>query len=125
MTNTHNNNILVVEDSQVMSRILDKYLGQIFNCSILNAATVQCAKRHLVNREMDIIICDIMLSGDESGFDLLKYVRRDHRFCNIKFYVITVHENEAIKQQAYDLKCDGILFKPFNLAQFREMLSHE
>jgi len=125
MTNTQSPNILIVEDSPVMSLILQKHLQSILKCNILAASTISDAKTHLFEIDIHIIISDIMLPGGENGIDFLKYIRKDQRFHKIKFYVITAHNDLSIRTEAYKLNCDGFLYKPFTRDQLREMLNYE
>ncbi len=56
----------------------------------------------------DIVILDISL-GDMSGFDVARHLRRDG--CTAKIIFLTVHEDVAFVNAAFDIGACGYVFK--------------
>jgi len=127
MTNILKHNIIVVEDSPTMQHLIKAHLGfyeGIKELDLKMYTHVQPAKDYLENTidEVHLIICDIMLPGEYSGLDFLRYVRKDQRFYSIPFIVITVNTDKTIKHKCHELNCSGFLYKPFTIPQIHDLL---
>jgi CheY-like chemotaxis protein len=73
-------NILILEDNKDLLEIISQLLKSHFqtNLSIHCALDIQTAKKIIQDYEIDIALCDHQLSENETGGDLLKFIK-DHK----------------------------------------------
>lgn len=76
--------ILIVDDEEEVHTITEVILKEFSyenkSVSILNSTSVEHAKSLLKsNRDIAIVLLDIYLEGDESGLELIKYIREELR----------------------------------------------
>jgi putative two-component system response regulator len=105
--------ILVVDDEEqvrnTLLRILTKY-G--YGCRA--AATVADARRAVQESEYELVLCDVML-GDESGIELLNYVRSAHP--DVPIVMVSGIGDPTFAAGAIDLGAYGYVTKPFEANQ--------
>ncbi len=66
--------ILVVEDEELIRMFLTEFL-QDSGYHVFEAETVAQAKRILLDQNVDLVFSDVNMPGQETGFDLEKWVR--------------------------------------------------
>jgi len=123
-----NPNVVIIEDSPTIQRLLIAYLDNYDSYVEINNNIFshgEAAKQFIKNSTMDIdlIIADIMLPGSVSGIDLLKFIRKDQRFFKIPFIIITANTDKLVKRKCEDLNCNGFLYKPFSIHQLHRLLT--
>jgi CheY-like chemotaxis protein len=69
--------ILVVEDEELIRMFLTEFL-QDCGYIVLEADNVAQAKRVLTDKHVDLVFSDVNMPGNETGFDLEKWVRRHY-----------------------------------------------
>ncbi len=109
------NHILVVEDEQALSSMLDNFLGNI-GYRVSCAHDVETAKSLLGDktRSVELIILDWMLPGT-SGAALISFVRSWLPLTDVPVIILTARADEGNKLRAFDLGCDDYITKPFSL----------
>jgi len=125
MTTTNSYNIVVVEDSSTMQRLIEIHLrdyNEHMNIEIFSTVKPAMAYIETNGDSVDLIISDVMLPGNVSGIDFLRSIRVDQRFFTIPFIIITANTDTTIKQQSLKLNCNGFLYKPFTLKQLHILL---
>jgi two-component system, cell cycle response regulator DivK len=91
-------NVLVVEDDYINSLILMKILEDRFNCSLsVNAKEVL----EKIEKDMfDVILMDINLGADSmDGEALMKIIKGDKRFKDIKIFAVTSYAMHGDKER--------------------------
>lgn len=69
--------ILVVEDEELIRMFLTEFMHDC-GYNVLEAGDVAQAKRLLADWPVDLVFSDINMPGNETGFDLEKWIRRHH-----------------------------------------------
>tara|TARA_R110001606_G_scaffold54859_4_gene134259 strand:- start:27 stop:716 length:690 start_codon:yes stop_codon:yes gene_type:complete len=64
----------------------------------------------LKNKEVDLVLIDIILASDKTGIDLGKHIRENY---NIPFIFVTSNSDRATVENAKTVKPNGYLVKPF------------
>jgi two-component system OmpR family response regulator len=108
--------ILVVEDDQIMRRMVVDYLED-HNIRGLAASGRQEVVRDFAQSEPDLVLLDLRL-GQEDGFDLLREIRSRS---DVPIIIITGDRRDEIDRVVgLELGADDYLTKPFSL---RELLA--
>lgn len=101
--------ILLVDDNPSVLTSLQRALSQIIEVkSFYSCSTISEATNILNNNSIDLVLLDVELEGDESGFDLFKYFPNP----NFEFIFVTGFEKYAI--QALRLSAADYILKPVN-----------
>jgi DNA-binding LytR/AlgR family response regulator len=104
--------ILVVEDEIILAEDIALRLRNMNYDVVGIAASAQQAKNILSSSlEVDIIIMDIMIKGDEDGIELAAIVCRKYK---LPFIFLTSHSDNAILERARQVNPYAYLLKPFN-----------
>lgn len=108
--------ILLAEDNRTISSFLVKGLEESGHTVTL-AETGEDARDRISNKEWDIILLDLMLTGID-GFELLQYTRYKKNLTPI--LVISALNEPEDKVRALGLGADDYIVKPFH---FSEMMA--
>jgi two-component system cell cycle response regulator len=107
--------ILIVEDDQAAAKYCSRALRmEPYACTIAESAAR--ARALLQEGSYDLLLCDIMLPG-EDGIHLLSWIRQT---CpQIAVIMMTGLDSKEVSQQALDLGVHGYLIKPVSANQLR------
>jgi len=105
-----NLNVLFVDDSEFVRKIIKNTLSNYFNKAIV-ASSVKKALEILKNDSIDIIISDIVMP-EIDGFEFAKIVKKNYP--EIVFIFLSAFFDTETLLKAIDLHIDGFLIKPFN-----------
>jgi len=125
MSNTIKHNIMVIEDSPTMQQLLKIHLKHYgLDLNVFVFSHIRPATEFIENttNHIDLIICDVMLPGEFTGVDFLRFIRKDQRFHEIPFVIITANTDTTIQTKSIDLNCNGFLYKPFTMPQIHDVL---
>jgi DNA-binding LytR/AlgR family response regulator len=75
-----------------------------------NVIVYEQAEEVLKNKEVDLVLIDIILASDKTGIDLGKHIRENY---NIPFIFVTSNSDRATVENAKTVKPNGYLVKPF------------
>ena len=75
-----------------------------------NVIVYEPAVEVLKNKEVDLVLIDIILASDKTGIDLGKHIRENY---NIPFIFVTSNSDRATVENAKTVKPNGYLVKPF------------
>ena len=116
------NHILVVEDEQALSSMIEKFLCQA-GYYITCANTIRQAEQLIENysNNLDLILLDWALP-DADGATLIRYVRLSLCLTDIPIVVLTARADEMNKLRAFDMGCDDYVSKPFSLNELERRL---
>jgi len=95
--------VIIADDMQSM-------LEEIGYEIVDNVIVYEQAVDVLKNKEVDLVLIDIILASDKTGIDLGKHIRENY---NIPFIFVTSNSDRATVENAKTVKPNGYLVKPF------------
>ncbi|MDO8566928.1 MAG: response regulator [bacterium] len=108
MSNEHLK-VLMVEDDSFLQTITGKVIGGIFD--LRYAADGPTALKEAESFSPDVILLDIVLPGDLSGFGILEHLRADNKNAKTVIIMFTNLGQEDDKKRALALGADDYLVK--------------
>jgi len=111
--------ILVVDDEKLVRwSIREALRGQY---RIWAADSAEKALRMLRRiKHLDGVLVDIRLPG-ASGYELIQQLRLCYP--DLKVFVMTAYDQDSAPRQAFSVRADGYLAKPFSLETLKDMLT--
>ncbi len=103
--------ILLVEDDPDLLELLPGLFPAHWNC--LCCSTAEQGFRLALEKLPDLVLTDLMLPG-ESGFDLTRRLKEDHRSSHIPVMILTALGNEERRLTGLGLSADSFMDKPFS-----------
>jgi CheY-like chemotaxis protein len=113
--------VLVVDDSRDSREILKLLLTKLGH----ETREAEDAESGMaVSREFrpEIVLCDIMLSGEMSGYAFAKAARQETVLRDLCIVAVSGWEGSEHEQQAYEAGFDRVLRKPVELADLATIL---
>lgn len=106
--------VLIVDDDVATVEVIQSSVdwGKLYIDEVLTAYNVSAARKILQENKIDIIISDIEMP-QETGLDLLKWVRKEKMDCEL--LLLTCHENFTYATTAIDYEVAAYLIKPFDI----------
>lgn len=118
LTILQNFNILYIEDDVDLLKHTKDVLVDFVN-EIYAVKTSLEAMNILLNKKVDVIICDILLK-DENGIDFLKHIKNKN--INIPTILTTAHADTQYLLDAIKLKVENYIIKPVNIKELLDSL---
>jgi two-component system chemotaxis response regulator CheY len=117
-------NILIVDDSAAIRKILQRVLGQakVPISQVFEAADGVEALQMLKSHPIGLVLSDINMPNMD-GLQLLSNVRAVDDWKNIPFVMITTEGSHAKVLEAVQLGASGYVRKPFTPDQIKEKLA--
>ncbi|NQV13841.1 response regulator [bacterium] len=113
--------VLVVEDDPGSLKLMYLYLKNDF--IILSANSVESAKQQISDNEVDIILLDLSLEGDEHGLDFVRFLRKEKAWMKLPVIAVSAHVFESDRLNAFNAGCDDFLNKPVYRAAVIEKIN--
>jgi two-component system, CitB family, response regulator MalR len=114
--------VLIVEDDPMVARLNQNYLEDIKGFHLMGISnSVVDAKENLEKYEVDLILLDVYMPGNQTGMDLLEHIRKEHRETDV-ILITAASEVENI-QIALRMGVVDYLIKPFEYERFKKALS--
>lgn len=113
--------ILIVEDDQISQQIINILLKNKYKIHI--AAEAQKAKEILASHQIDLILMDISIRGDQHGLSLTTELKTDKRYSHIPIIVVTAHAFADDKRRSFNAGADDYLSKPYTLSELLKTIS--
>ena len=102
-------NILIVDDHPLFRRGLADFIGKLPQLNLVaEASSGNEALTYLQTKQIDFALLDLDLP-DYDGFELLAIIQ--HKKIRIKTVVLTMYDDVAYAQQAFELGANGYLVK--------------
>lgn len=113
--------VLLVDDSSVMRKIVDRSLRQsgLEISAVLEAANGAEALAVLAENRVDLILCDINMPGMD-GIELVKRLPGVENARGVPVVMITTEGSESNVVQALSAGARGYIRKPFTADQVKE-----
>lgn len=112
--------VLIVEDNDQLRSFIADNLSDAFNT--LSASNGVEAFAILENRNVDIIISDIMMP-DMDGIELCRAVRGNPTFSHIPVILLSAKTDIETKVEGLNIGADAYIEKPFSIEQLRAQAS--
>jgi CheY-like chemotaxis protein len=111
--------ILVVDDDKLIRWSIRESLRGSYR--VWTAESAEKAMRMLARiKHLDAVLVDIRLPG-ASGYEFIPQVRSARP--ELKVFVMTAYDHESAPRQAFSVRADGYLSKPFLLETLQDMLA--
>ncbi len=104
--------ILVVEDDSNLAKLL-KYNLEKAGYKCLLAETGEDALQLLADRDVDLLLLDIMLPGID-GFEVCRRIRQHQLYRELPIVMLTAKGEEIDKVLGFELGIDDYVVKPFS-----------
>ena len=115
------NNILVVDDSPTMRRMVITSLGSLRKVKSSQAGSGLEAIERLAMEPVDLMVLDLNMP-DMHGMEVIDFVRRHQSYRNIPIVVLTTKGEEASRSQALEAGATRYLTKPFDPRQLADVV---
>lgn len=114
--------ILYVEDNP-RNMVLIKRIMTADGYEFLEATDGQMGWDTAVREQPDLILMDLHLLGELSGFELTYRLRQNPDFQQTPIIALTAYNSADVENQAREAGCDDFLTKPANIRQIRDVVS--
>lgn len=114
---TVNKRVLVVEDSQVIQRLVEVCLRPA-GFEVVLASDGPSGLQAALDDPPDLVILDVGLPGMD-GWEVLSHIRADDRTRHVTVLVLTAHAQEETREKADRDGADAFLTKPFRPNELR------
>jgi len=116
--------ILIVDDSAAIRKILQRVLGQaeIPVGSVYEAGDGAAALEILKSQKVGLVLSDINMPNMD-GLELLSRIKAHEAWRRLPVIMITTEGSAAKVQEAVELGATGYVRKPFTAEQIKEKLA--
>lgn len=104
--------VLIVEDQQEISRVVEKYLENEGYATLVAKDGLEALGLFYSN-EIHLALLDIMMPGID-GFDVLREIRKTSE---IPVIMLTARAEEVDKLKGFDIGADDYVVKPFSVKE--------
>ena len=115
------NNILVVDDSPTMRRMVITSLGSLRKVKSTQAGSGLEAIERLAIEPVDLMVLDLNMP-DMHGMEVIDFVRKHQAYRNIPIVVLTTKGEESSRTQALAAGANRYLTKPFDPRQLADVV---
>ena len=112
---------LIVDDSSVMRKIIERSLRQagLESLVVIEAGNGNEGLELLKTKEVDIIISDINMPSMD-GLEFVRQIRAQKLAAGVPIVMITTESSEAHVKQAIEAGAKGYIRKPFTSDQVKQ-----
>ncbi|MBE0645239.1 MAG: PAS domain S-box protein [Bacteroidetes bacterium] len=107
-------NLLVVEDDSDTRQFMKITLRKHYN--VYTAESVGEAHDIIMSRDVNIVIADVSLGGEESGLDFVSDIRKIPRYGKIPVIAVTAHAFSTDRERCLAAGCNRYFSKPVDHA---------
>ncbi|MBN1446635.1 MAG: PAS domain S-box protein [Bacteroidetes bacterium] len=107
--------LLVIEDDADTRQFMKITLRKHYN--VYTAENVAEAHEIVSNKQVQIIIADVSLGGEESGLDFVSDIRKIPRYSKIPVIAVTAHAFASDRDRCLAAGCNRYFSKPVDHAQ--------
>ncbi|MBR9974595.1 MAG: PAS domain S-box protein [Bacteroidetes bacterium] len=107
-------NLLVIEDDSDTRKFMKITLRKNYN--VYTAESVAEAHDVIMNRDIQIVIADVSLGGEESGLDFVSDIRKIPRYGKIPVIAVTAHAFGSDRDRCLAAGCNRYFSKPVDHA---------
>ena len=114
--------VLIAAEYSLMLQVVESMLMAIGFRKIAHARNAEQALTRLQGASYGLVIAEWDMKP-KSGLDLLTAMRLDDRLLNIPFIMLSTASLDERAAAAKEAGADGLLAKPFDMAQLRDMIA--
>lgn len=114
-------NILVVDDSPTMRRMVITSLGALGKVKSTQAGSGLEAIERLAIEPVDLMVLDLNMP-DMHGMEVIDFVRKHHAYQDIPIVVLTTKGEESSRREALAAGANRYLTKPFDPRQLADVV---
>lgn len=105
--------VLVVDDNQNFAQVMRTILEGVGVREIGTAANLDAARTRLLGSVIDVVLSDWHV-GQESGLDLVRWIRAQSQLAHLPILVLSGHERLANRDMALAAGADEFMEKPIS-----------
>ncbi|MEE9449099.1 MAG: response regulator [Ignavibacteriaceae bacterium] len=113
--------ILITEDDLENQKFLKLILRRNFEVDVCDSATTFFQK--LSESHYDGILMDVSLSGERSGVEIVRELKKHPTYKNIPVVCLSAHVFSQVQREAIDAGVDAYLTKPVHNHELIDTLS--
>ncbi len=113
--------VLLIEDDPMAARIVEMVLGP----ERYQIVTVPNGRRGLEMAQAnppDLILLDLMLPGQEDGFEVLRRLRAESKTTDVPVIVVSSKAQPADRETAANIGANAYLTKPYKRAELLSLI---
>ncbi len=107
-------NLLVIEDDSDTRQFMKITLRKHYN--VFTAESVGEAHDVIMHRDIQIVIADVSLGGEESGLDFVSDIRKIPRYGKVPVIAVTAHAFSSDRERCLAAGCNRYFSKPVDHA---------
>ncbi len=104
--------ILLVEDDEQSARYVEVLIQQAWDLVV--AAWADDAWDIYKSQDIDLILMDISLPGNENGLELTRRIRDNETESHVPIIALTAHAFQQDRENSLAAGCDAYISKPFD-----------
>ncbi|PCJ53784.1 MAG: hypothetical protein COA79_22495 [Planctomycetota bacterium] len=118
------NDLLLIDDSNALRRVLAKYISNKFQCNVLEATDGKEGLEKVFNSENDIqlILCDLMMPIMD-GFTFIRQIKLEEKYNLIPIICLTAKSDKKTVTTCIKLGAIDFIVKPYDLASVAEKIN--
>jgi DNA-binding response OmpR family regulator len=113
--------VLIVED-QLEIRELLEVTFELGPYRVLSAEDGNEGIRLAVNEKPNIILLDLVLSGDVTGLEVCRYLKQELATRDTPIFILTSKGQAWDREAAFEAGADQFIVKPFSPAELRAIV---
>jgi two-component system, chemotaxis family, chemotaxis protein CheY len=113
--------VLVVEDDEMMHRLVGRALAGLGFSQVLAAADGAAGLGTALSERPDIIISDYRMPGMH-GLDMVEAIRRDPALDGTVIIMLSAADDQEVIKGARDVGADTFIVKPFARADLKRLI---
>ncbi len=114
--------VLLIEDSVTMAMIMRAQLEKS-GFTVTHYTNGKQATENLLQDEFNLLLTDIILEGEMTGLDVLKFVRgQDEPLKHLPVIAATGVEDPQMHEQLWQAGLDGLVKKPLDIDVFTDLV---
>ncbi|AFH49754.1 PAS/PAC domain protein [Ignavibacterium album JCM 16511] len=120
VTDFSSKQVLLVEDDPINIQTITAFIGNLVQLTAVNNAddAIEIAK----NKNFDLILMDIGLSGDKNGLDVVREIRMMPQYHSTPIAAVTAYAMDSDRDKMLSSGCTHYLAKPFPRKQLIDLL---
>lgn len=112
--------VLLVEDDPINIQTISAFIGNLVQLTTVNNAADAIAM--IKERQFDLILMDIGLSGDKNGLDVAREIRSIKNYFSTPIAAVTAYALDSDREKILSSGCTHYLAKPFPRQKLIELL---
>jgi PAS domain S-box-containing protein len=112
--------VLLVDDDPSSQKLTEYFLQGAHD--VCFAVSVEGAKQQLKKQQVDLILLDLSLVGEEDGLDLVRHLRKTKKWRNIPIIALTAHAFTTDRDNCITAGCNDYLSKPIKREKLVEKI---